>query len=243
MIMKTEFGIYIIKNVVSGDSYIGSTKQLRRRRNKHLSALRNNYHENYKLQMDYNTYGEECFQWSVLEYVKSEKISDLQIREQFYIDELQPYYNIRPQAVNSYWEYQTEESKRLASERCRQKNLGRKQSQIEKDRRAASLREYWATHPAKTISQEMREHLSKINKGKGNPNWGLKRSKKTRELMSQNIPKVIYTFKSPDGELFTFKNLSKAPIPVPYGALRNLYRGLTESYKGWTFVGSEKTSP
>lgn len=230
--------IYMIQNLHNHKKYVGSSRSAYSRRNGHFSALRIGNHGNHKLQKEFNQYGEEFFEWKILESVP--EISKLQEREQYWIDTLHPEYNIRPSAENVSWEYQSERTRREASERRRKQNLGRKQSQEEKDRRAKSIKEYWATHPAKTIPQKMREHLSKINTGKKNPNWGKKRTPEQLKRQSDGRANIEYTFQSPDGEFFTFSNLSKAPIPVPYGALRNLYRGLTTNHKGWTFVCTKR---
>ena len=235
----SDFAVYMIQNTENKKVYVGSSRKIRSRRTKHFSALNKNCHENYKLQLDYNEYGKDYFRWVILEYVDSNDLNTLEKREQYWIDTLKPKYNIRPTAINSYWEYKTKESRDAASDRCRKQSLGRKQSQEEKDKRAESIREFWATHPAKTIPQEIRNHLSKINTGKKNPNWGLKRTPDQLKNMSEGRANIIYTFKSPDGELFSVKNLSKCDL-LSYGAMRNLYRGKTKEYKGWTFVGSEK---
>lgn len=231
-------GIYLIRNIQNDKKYVGSSRHIYSRRNGHFSALKLGNHSNYKLQKEYNNFGANYFEFIILENVPD--INKLCDREQYWIDTLNPEYNLSKIANNTTWKFRSEESRKSVSEAVRKRQSGRKQSQEEKDKRASSIKKFWATHPAKSIPQKMKEHLSKINTGSGNPNWGLKRKKKTRELMSQNIPKVLYTFKSPDGKEFTFKNLSKAPIPVPYGALRNLYRGITNDHKGWTFVKSEK---
>lgn len=230
--------VYMIQNVQNHKVYVGSSKQVRQRRNKHFSALRRCCHENYKLQAEYDMFGTESFRWVVLEYIDSDDLSVLESREQFWIDKLQPEYNIRPTAVNSFWEYKTEESKRIAAEKCRK--LGQRiQTQEERTKRAESIKKFWATHPPKTIPQEMREHLSKINTGKKNPNWGKKRTPEQIQRQSDGRANIFYTFKSPEGELVTVKNLSRCNL-LPYGALRNLYRGLTKQHKGWTFVEIKK---
>jgi len=49
--------IYKITNLIDNKIYIGSTKNLRKRKIKHISKLNLNYHHNSFLQKDYNTYG------------------------------------------------------------------------------------------------------------------------------------------------------------------------------------------
>lgn len=83
-------GIYIIFNLVNGKRYIGSSKNLYNRINQHYQDLRNGKHHNTHLQASWNKYGEESFTASVLEYCNE---SDQYLREQYYIDIIQPEYN------------------------------------------------------------------------------------------------------------------------------------------------------
>ena len=53
--------IYQIENLVTHESYIGQTIDINRRRNTHFNELRNNKHENPKLQNAWNKYGEQEF--------------------------------------------------------------------------------------------------------------------------------------------------------------------------------------
>lgn len=84
-------GIYAIVNRRNGNIYIGQSTDLLRRKKEHFNALKQKYHFNQHLQNAYNYYGvtwfefvviEKCFPW------------DMDEREQYYIDELKPEYNI-----------------------------------------------------------------------------------------------------------------------------------------------------
>lgn len=90
--LENQMGIYCIINIVNQKRYIGSSKNLRNRLWKHRSLLRNNKHENVKLQNSWNKYTEKNFDYYIIEYCQS--LDDLQIREQFYIDTLKPELNI-----------------------------------------------------------------------------------------------------------------------------------------------------
>lgn len=88
--------MYVIRNTVNGKVYVGSTQRsLRRRLSHHRSALRRGSHRNGHLQAAWNRYGEAAFVAAVLELVQS---ADVVAREQFWIDSLQPQYNISPTA-------------------------------------------------------------------------------------------------------------------------------------------------
>jgi group I intron endonuclease len=71
--------------------YVGSSINLHMRLQQHRSKLRKNYHQNRKLQNSWNKHSEEKFDCYILEYCPQEL---LEIREQFYIDNLKPEYNI-----------------------------------------------------------------------------------------------------------------------------------------------------
>lgn len=90
--MKNKSGIYQIRNIVNDKVYIGSAIYLKGRKNIHLYHLRNNKHHSQYLQKSFNKYGEENFVFEVLEFVESKE--NLIEREQFYIDTLNPDYNI-----------------------------------------------------------------------------------------------------------------------------------------------------
>jgi group I intron endonuclease len=68
--------------------YIGSSVNLKIRKTHHF--LKYNKHHSQKLQNHYNKYGKDDLVFEVLEYV--EKVN-LDAVEQFYIDELKPYFN------------------------------------------------------------------------------------------------------------------------------------------------------
>lgn len=77
--------IYRITNKVTGQHYIGQTIDINRRKRKHFRTLRNNEHDNPKLQASWNKYGEENFEFESWEFkIKSvEELNELECR---YID-------------------------------------------------------------------------------------------------------------------------------------------------------------
>lgn len=87
--MKT--GIYKILNIETGDFYIGSACHFYNRKSKHLQLLRKNTHNNRHLQNAFNKYGEDRFKFFLLEECLK---GELPIKEQYYIDNMKPKYNI-----------------------------------------------------------------------------------------------------------------------------------------------------
>lgn len=72
--------IYRILCVPTGESYIGQTIDINRRKNKHFSTLRGNKHENSKLQNAWNKYGEEnfSFEFWTFDNITPERLNDLE---------------------------------------------------------------------------------------------------------------------------------------------------------------------
>lgn len=85
-------GIYQITNRLSGESYIGSAMNLKGRWQRHLRALHRGQHHNRHLQRAFDKHGESALVFSVLEDI--EEASQLIPREQYYLDMLNPEYNI-----------------------------------------------------------------------------------------------------------------------------------------------------
>jgi group I intron endonuclease len=88
-------GVYIIENIGTSDSYIGSTKNLEKRFKDHLYRLRVNTHPNKNLQCGWDKFGDCYFQIRILEYCSEDKLLE---REQYYMDLLNPTYNIAKEA-------------------------------------------------------------------------------------------------------------------------------------------------
>jgi group I intron endonuclease len=82
-------GVYKIINIITDQVYFGSSVNMKKRFNEHFARLRAGKHINSKLQRSFNKYGESAFKFEVVEQVE-----DFVEREQFYIDNHKPYFNI-----------------------------------------------------------------------------------------------------------------------------------------------------
>lgn len=89
-------GIYQILCVSTGKVYIGSAVNLRQRWSDHRKTLRGNRHSNIHLQRAWDKYGEDAFEFSILESVMF--VEHLIEREQAWIDARSPEFNIAPNA-------------------------------------------------------------------------------------------------------------------------------------------------
>jgi group I intron endonuclease len=83
-------GIYMLKNNITNDFYIGATINLYARWTNHYRELKNGKHGNTKMRNDALRYGHDVFSCEVLEFCGKEKLSS---REQYYLDVLHPTYN------------------------------------------------------------------------------------------------------------------------------------------------------
>ena len=117
-------GIYAIVNKVNDKFYVGSAIQQGKFRshsgfytrwNKHLCVLRRNEHHSRYLQNAWNKYGEENFEFRILEFVEPEFCIEV---EQEYLDCAAPelLYNMCPTAGNSRGIKRSEEYKARLSE-------------------------------------------------------------------------------------------------------------------------------
>ena len=111
-------GIYCIINIKNSKRYIGSSKNIRQRLWTHRAYLRHNNHENAHLQAAWNKYGEDNFDYFILEPCKEDILLR---REQYYIDSIKPEYNInletqRPPCTLESRKKQSETRKKLYAE-------------------------------------------------------------------------------------------------------------------------------
>jgi group I intron endonuclease len=84
-------GIYKIICLTTNKIYIGSAVSISNRWYRHKWDLNNNVHGNTYLQKAWNKYQSCNFKFEVIELCQKEKLIE---REQFYIDNLKPEYNL-----------------------------------------------------------------------------------------------------------------------------------------------------
>ena len=77
-------GIYTITNLNDGKAYIGSTVDFKTRWGNHKNELRRGIHSNSYLQNAGSKYGEDVFEFGILEYV--DNLDNLVKAEQFWMD-------------------------------------------------------------------------------------------------------------------------------------------------------------
>jgi group I intron endonuclease len=87
--LNDKSGVY--KIFTENKCYVGSAINLYHRLQIHRGALRNNKHHNIIIQNHFNKYGEQEFELEILEFCDKENLME---REQFWIDEINPEFNI-----------------------------------------------------------------------------------------------------------------------------------------------------
>lgn len=96
-------GIYMIHCIPTNQFYIGSSNNMIVRKNQHLSSLKTHSHHSYKLQSEFDKFGEIKFKFYVLEIIdlNSDVVNSskfLKQVEQYYIDKFKPDFNIEQDA-------------------------------------------------------------------------------------------------------------------------------------------------
>lgn len=185
--MKNHFGIYCIKNKVNNKVYIGKTMtKFQKRWFHHRSLLRAGTHNNKYLQKSWNKYGEENFEFIILESFdiclrnkeNDETLNDILFKmEKLYIKMYNSYkdgYNETTGGEGCCGIVISEEHKRCIAEKNRINMLGRKHTKETKKKMSESHKGYIKTEEhrrhlsesltGKKVSLDTRKKLSKINK-------------------------------------------------------------------------------
>jgi group I intron endonuclease len=124
-------GIYKITAIHNNEFYIGSSKDITRRWERHRNCLRKNKHQNRFMQRIFDKYQEGCFVFEILEIT-----DELELREQYYMDLLNPSLNLRKIAKNNSGLKHTEKAK----QKMRDAHLGKKLSDEHKSKIGNSCR-------------------------------------------------------------------------------------------------------
>ena len=143
-------GIYCIENLITHKRYIGQSNNMYSRQTKHINELRKNKHENDYLQKAWNKYGENNFNFYVLEYCDIDMLDN---KECYYID----LYN----TLNRDLGYNLTEGGQLNKGSYSKETIEKMSNSIKKsynselkEKRSQQLKEQWA-------NPEIREKLSR----------------------------------------------------------------------------------
>lgn len=146
-------GVYEIKNIITGNVYIGSSINAKQRFSEHKRALKRGSHTNKHLQRAWDKHGEKHFLFVLKRVVFEKKF--LIFHEQNLIDKYHPEYNILSNAGNSLGFRQPSHvgkavgranKNRIHSEETRKKlatNKGKKFSSEHKNKISAGRKTYF----------------------------------------------------------------------------------------------------
>lgn len=228
-------GIYKIINLVNNKFYVGSAVNLRRRKARHFSELRNNRHNNRHLQAAWLKYGEKSFVFVVVEEVPD--LAKLLDAENIWLKEHvgKDYcYNLGVDAVAPMLGKTGELSptwgrKRTSVELAAQNWTGRRHRKESRDK----IRAYLIGKPRPA---EVRAKIAAAVSGERNPNYGKPRDAAFLEKVSRRV--VII---KPDGTATVYPSIKALREEVglkPPTVNRALKSGLPLTRgpcKGWIF--------
>lgn len=172
-------GVYIITNLVNGKNYIGYSENILERFTYHRQDLVSGRHKNYHLQAAWHKYGEENFNFSILDECSTEELSAI---EHLWVMLLNTRneefgYNLAYTSICDIFRVSPEARKKGALTRKGRKLTAETRKKMSKAQKALK----------KTISTEHRALLSKLWKGKmsgaNNPAYGIKISRDVVERL------------------------------------------------------------
>lgn len=207
-------GIYIITCTKNNNRYIGSSRNMQKRKWDHWHHLKAQCHHNKHMQAVYNKYGKDSLKFEILEIVSYDKLIE---REQFWIDKLNPEINKSETATSGFLgRKHTKESKMKMSlshkkrlknsevrERLRQAAIeqhkrqpngmkGKKQSdEIKEHLRQKALEQFSTKEAREKHSQVMSEWMTdEIKQRISESKRGHKQSKETKKKRSKSLKKA-----------------------------------------------------
>jgi group I intron endonuclease len=172
-------GIYKIQNLSNGKFYIGSSVNIRNRISHHINQLVNKTHHNQVLQCAWEKYGPENFEGVLVEEVQDKAL--LLDREQYYIDLLEPEYNICRVAGNSLGRQHTIETRRKISQSHADVS-GENNPMFGK--RGKLSPNFGKSRKQETLIKMRLNHRNVS--GENNPNYGKKHSEDVRKKISES---------------------------------------------------------
>lgn len=165
MILPKDSGVYCIKHQ-SGKIYIGSSFNIRKRITNHKWLLKKGTHANPHLQNSYNKNGLDSFSFEVLELCEKDQLI---VREQYYLDQFKPEYNILKKAysvlgIKHSEEFKAEKRKYRHTEEAKAKmSASRKGRKFSEEHKASMSK----AQLGKKHTEETKEKLKALGKERG----------------------------------------------------------------------------
>lgn len=177
-------GVYMFKNNINNKVYIGSSAELSKRKENHIYSLRKGKHHSVYFQRAWNKYGEESFEYKILELLDDNtSTAELLEKEQYWLDKTKCYekeygYNILKVAGSNKGFKMSKESRAKLSK----SRMGIRPSKETRLKLSISKRK-------ENLSKETREKLTKRNLGELSPNSKLKESEviEIKKLLAKGV--------------------------------------------------------
>lgn len=226
--------IYKIESKYNGKIYIGSAINPYKRKSSHFSLLKKGNHHSVILQNHYNKYGFEDLIFIIIE--KNLHVENLIKLEQFYIDDLKPYFNVCKIAGSVKGRVHSQETK----DKIRNSLKGIKHS----DERKKNMGIGWIGVIKKPLTDQHKKNMSISSLGKNKkPQTKEHIEKRTKYLLGNNFAKgnehknkPIIQFK--DGILIKeFKSLTQASIELntSVSCICHCLNNRIKKHKGYEF--------
>lgn len=217
-------GIYKWTCTPTKKIYIGSAANLYSRMINHRTALRNNRHVNSHFQNAWNKYGEEAFEFEVIELILA---SFLLEREQYYLDKLMPFvhsngFNIYPKAGSAYGYRVSDESLRRMSE-----SQKKRMANMTPEQRSAPY-----------VNRKRSVGVDKMPIGRRKSPSSETRSKISEALSGRDVARQltrVYVFVDPKGNEVVVINLARfcRENDLTESCMRAVAGGAKKHYKRW----------
>lgn len=173
-------GIYEIKNLINGKSYIGSAVNFVKRKRCHISTLSSRKHRNDKLQKAWDKYGNKAFEFKLIIECS---VDNLLTYEQILIDyknSVKNGYNILPTAGNWVGRKHSQETKEKMKLAWEKRKLKPKKPVADETKRKIS--ESKIGKKRKPFSDEAKKNMSLAKIGNKN-RLGIPHTNETKEKM------------------------------------------------------------
>lgn len=229
---KSVPGVYLLRNMATFDMYVGSTNNLSQRKRTHFYDLRHNRYTNPPMQESYNQYGEDVFDFLILEFVDNK--SELINREQWWIDHIKPTFNINLIAGNVIpLSAKTSKANKKRSEAV--KKLWKDPDYYKRCLPSNNWKDGIPNRKGAKLSEETKKKLSQASSGKNNSNYGKPKSESFMKKMCKTYDGAI----SPDGEIYSpiiGLNRFCREFGLDNGQMSRLFSRKINSHQGWTRV-------
>ena len=153
--MEKISGVYKITNTITGDFYIGSSKNIKSRWAHHKIPSMLNQCPNNPMYLDMRKYGLDNFEFEILAEVEVDKLKE---KEQQFIETLQPTYNnynAKGWNIERYKEYEKSDKRKKA-----------KKEYEKTDKRKKYKEEYYKSDKYKEYQREYQREYKQSTKGK-----------------------------------------------------------------------------